>query len=231
MSKEKRKNLYINTEGLDKSGKSTLLNQINGYFNSKFFTVAEELEIGKESPFDLSRAIRSYLSFSSEELVIDKELYNKMAGILFTANRFRLEAYVKSQTTVKHLIMGRGIVSTLVYAEIDDLHYNNLIKEINLTKQLITQPDIIFYLDIDMNTYINRLGNNYSELESYEADIHSFNKYKARYAKYLDVMEKSGVQVIKLDGRDKPEIIYNNFVIEIIKARPDLNNKNSIYFI
>lgn len=176
---------YIVVEGLDFSGKSTLVEKLGNIYKSRLVT----------EPFSESRIssqLRKLIRGSKLESVYETQLLIASRIELFD----KLGHYAKHNSSA-YLISDRSFISNAVYqsktvSEVDLI--------LNLNIKILAKygydiiPDIIFYIDIPYEIVNDRYQkNNREELNDLDRKVVNINNYglmRNKYNRALDLIKK-----------------------------------------
>ena len=130
---------FIVFEGIDGSGKTVqskkLSESINGYYTYE----PTDGEIGKL----IRRVLRREIDYSSETL-----------ALLFAADRREHVSTISRELENRHVVSDRYIYSSIVYQTIQGVDLD-FILSIN---RFAIKPDVLVYLDVDVEKALRRLG-------------------------------------------------------------------------
>ncbi len=201
--------MLINIEGIDGSGKTTLVNYLKTKFNNIYFTrePTENFEYN-----NLKRLNNKYDS-----------IYN---FFLFTYDRINHQEEIKNNID-KIIISDRYITSSIAYeGPLIDQFFSNVDETINYilsVSKMIILPDIIIYLDLDIDTAIGRIEKNRKNLDynnkilSILEEKNNLKDVKIYYDYFFNNLKKfvsKDIKVIKIDAnRDKNEIFNDAYKI------------------
>lgn len=168
-------NQLISIEGIDGSGKTTLVDKLGLLGFTIFKEIPKSLdEVSSKS----GKEIRSLLQVGDNSPEFRLMLANKYVS-LRAEYQDRLKELLKENT----VIIDRGILSTLVYGYVDDENADLLYK----ANSSFLQPDITFYLDIDIDIALKRLngrggvGEAYKKREVMVKNMDTYNLLINRY--------------------------------------------------
>ena len=169
-------NKFISFEGIDGSGKTTQINKLSRWFESKSIPHTVLREPGG-----------AFLCERIRELLLDKniEINSRSETLLFMAARAQLiEEVIKPDLKDgKFIICDRFIDSTLAYQGYGRKLNLDVINNMNRFSTENISPDITFLMDIDLETSIRRrIGENVDRMES-EGD------------KFLSVVRKGYIEI------------------------------------
>ncbi len=195
--------MFINIEGIDGSGKTSIINYLKPKFNNIYFT---------KEPTD---------NFEFDKLKkLDNEYDSIYNFFLFTYDRLNHQKYLEENKD-NIIISDRYIASSIAYeGPLINKFFNNIdetVKWILYVSKMIKLPDIIIYLDLDIDIAMERIKNNRKNL----------NKNN----KILSILEeKNNLKNVKI-YYDYFFINLNRFVdkkIKIIRLNAN-RNKNEIF--
>jgi len=183
----------ISIEGIDGSGKSTIV-------NSLYESVSEthEVMITKEpGQTQLGKKIRNILQ-QEKNLVCDRAEY-----LLFAADRAQHfeEVVIPALKKGKVVISDRMADSSIAYQGYGRGLDIDLIKTINKWCMRGIEPDLILYLDIDEKTALQRIYQRKQLLTAFEKESTAFWK---RIRKGFDETLKNRQNVAWIDGTQNP---------------------------
>lgn len=178
-------------EGIDRSGKSTLVNQIANYFGCKKYGFPDRsTAIGKLIDSVLTKSTKS----------VDKCAMH----LLFTANRFEAQNNLRSWLSREHVILDRYIHSGIAYSMA-----NGISKEWCEEKEsMLIQPDIVIYLSVDTQTSAARKG--------FGEELYEKKEFQKKVVNAFESLKTPEWFVV--DGTLCQETIYQN-VLEYLKSK------------
>lgn len=202
--------MFITFEGIDLSGKSTQAKLLYDYLIKKKKKVILVREPGG-----------TVVSEKIRDILLDKKL-NRMNSLteflLFSASRHQLteeiiKPYLKKGYTV---ICDRYFDSSTAYQGYGGKIGMNIIKEINKIASNKLNPDITFFVDIDMKESAKRRTSMKKTKDRMESKkVEYFNKVIKGYRK-LAVINKN--RFIKLDGKKSIEELQND-ILNILRKK------------
>lgn len=191
--------MLITFEGIDGCGKTTQINNLTTYLQSKGLKVTVFREPGGTY---LSEKIRDLLLYETDEMDFRTEL------LLFSAARSQLvrEKVIPLLKKDELVILDRFFDSTIAYqgygrnfAQIEDIHFLNSLATYN------TIPDITFYLKISTEVASERTKN--SDKDRMEkAGKAFFDRVKKGY----DLLAESNERFITIDSDRDPENVFQD---------------------
>ena len=191
--------MLITFEGIDGCGKTTQINNLTEYLNSRNLQVTVFREPGGTS---LSEKIRDLLLHETDEMDFRTEL------LLFSAARSQLvvEKVIPLLNKGELVILDRYYDSTVAYQgygrnsiQIDHIHFLNKLATHN------TVPDITFYLSISPEIASKRTQNNQKDRME-KAGIAFFERVKSGY----DLLAKKSERFITIDSSREPETVFQD---------------------
>lgn len=189
--------MLITFEGIDGCGKTTQINNLTEYLNSRNLQVTVFREPGGTS---LSEKIRDLLLHETDEMDFRTEL------LLFSAARSQLvvEKVIPLLNKGELVILDRYYDSTVAYQgygrnsiQIDHIHFLNKLATHN------TVPDITFYLSISPEIASKRTQNNQKDRME-KAGMAFFERVKNGY----DLLAKKNERFITIDSAREPETVF-----------------------
>ncbi len=202
LRKVKKYNTFISFEGIDGSGKSTLINKIYQYFIEKNIDVF----LTKEPGSDFDDTLQNL-----RKLIMENEMSPKLETLLFYSSRYEhINKYIKPKLEEgKIVITDRFSDSTYVYQLLKGVE-----KEFidTIDKNLINnfKPTITFLLDIDPKLSLKRI------FENGDREVNRFDKEK------IDFFQKAREIYLELANNDTERFF-------VINANKDINEiKNEI---
>ncbi len=202
--------LFISLEGLDCSGKSTVAKLLNNYFVEKGYNVVVTREPGGHN-IVFCEKIRSIL------LDKDNKITDISEAFLFAASRFEhinklLLPEIKKGSII---ICDRFLDSSLVYqGYAKEIGIENVM-EINKYSAEVLLPDITFLLDININTYNNRIQER-AELD--RCDLLSLKLGEKIIDGYHYVANLYNNRIFTIDANVDIDIVFNK-IINIIEDK------------
>jgi len=197
------KGKLIVVEGIDGCGKTTQIKMLVDYLNKEGLPTVERSNVSSGS---LGKGIRDVL------LRGDLKLSNTELACLFIVElknvAKEIEALLNEGTNV---VCSRWYYSTLAYAGVSDVEYD-LID--SLTKDILV-PDIVFYLNVSVETAMNRINFRNETKEIYE-NVDKLTSIKNRYAKVWN-MRSYDTKLITIPSDDAMSIdaihtLIRNFI-------------------
>ena len=188
---KEQKGFLITVEGIDGSGKSTLVESLHGLLKDQGHKVIITKEPGKTQ---LGQKIRNILQ-QEKNLVCDKAEF-----LLFAADRAQHieEVIVPALNNGNIIISDRMADSSLAYQGYGRGLDIELIKTINAWCMNGVEPDLTIYVDIDEKTALERIYKRKELLTAFEKESTAFWK---RIKKGFGEILKSRSNVIWLDGK------------------------------
>jgi dTMP kinase len=196
---ELKKGLYIIIEGIDGSGKTTFAKNLQKHLEDQGLSVVLTKQPGGT---EIGQKLREILQYQ-------KGVSKKTDFLLFAADRAQniSEIVIPSLDQKKVVISDRSGYSSLAYqgyAKGLDLEF---IKTVNAWATNNIEPDIIFYLKLDLKTAMERIGSRKEVLTNFE-NI----KIQEKAALGFDELFKNKKNVIILDANKNPEEIFSEAI-------------------
>lgn len=199
-----REGLFIVTEGLDGSGKSTqieLMRQELERRGQRVYVTAEPTN------FETGAYIRRILSES-----LNKDMYLQAA--LFLADR--LEHITHPQNGIaRYLDMGYTVICDRYYfssfayqGTASDIDW---VMKINLECERILKPDLCIFLDVDPDTCKHRIDTVREKAELYEKDADEMRRIRSNF---LNVFDRLGDthRIVKIDANTDIDAIFKRCI-------------------
>jgi len=189
---------FIVFEGIDGSGKTVqskkLSESIGGYYTYE----PTDGEIGKL----IRRVLKGEVNYSGETL-----------ALLFAADRREHVDIIKRELKYRHVVSDRYLYSSIVYQSIQGVELD-FILEIN---RFAMKPDVLVYLDVEVEEALRRLGKNRKEIFENREILELIRE------RYWDVIEnrilepRYGYIVIDTTGKSIEEV--HREVLRALKER------------
>lgn len=194
--------IFLNVDGTDGSGKSTLVKELQKYFKKR-----NKKTIHTHFPrynTEIGKVIRK---------VLTKEIDMNPAALqmLYSADRVNWSTYQFSQYSKEYdvIIADRYTTSGLVYGQHDGL----ALEEILHNELRIKKPDIHFILYVDPEIAMERINNRGEQITKYE-NINTLKVAIKKYKSLRDILPN--VYLINSNSS------INNMVNQAIKIIDDL---------
>ncbi len=199
------KGLFITIEGIDGSGKTTLATNLVALLSRKGYPVIQTQEPTKGR---IGELLRTYLQEAKIPPGVD--------ALLFAADRVEhwKELILPSLEQGRIVVSDRHKLSSLAYQSAQGLEMDWIL-EINT---LVPDPDLIIYLDIPIDTALERI-NKKSQLEKFEVR----NELEKIQKHYQRALSKTKSRIICLDSTLSPEDLTNKAFNEILPYLPSLS--------
>lgn len=185
--------VLVSIEGIDGSGKSTLVHNLAQSLQHHSLPIVLTKEPGGTA---LGKQLRSILQEQTTPLT------SKAEYLLFAADRAQhFETFI-TPTLAKNtiIISDRMADSSLVYQGFGRGLDRTMLSTINQWAMNTRQPDLIFYVKVDPQIAINRLAQR-AQLTAFEKEKESFVH---KLAHGFDTLFKDRANVIHLDGHQTP---------------------------
>jgi dTMP kinase len=202
--------MFITFEGIDLSGKSTQAKLLYDYLRKKKKKVIIVREPGGT---EVSERIR--------DILLDKKLtkmFSLTEFLLFSASRHQLtEEVIKPHLKKGYIVIcDRYFDSSTAYQGYGGKIELGIIKEINKIASNKLNPDLTFFVDIDMKESAKRRTSMKKSKDRMESKkIAYFNKVIEGYRK-LSVLNKN--RFVRLDGKKTIEELQND-ILNILRKK------------
>lgn len=206
-----KKNLFIVLEGIDGSGKSTLINRLKSkdqFKNWKFIREPTDGPYGKEIRQRLKNNLSEKESDKLTRLFIEDRLWNNENVI----QKLEKENY--------NIFCDRYYFSTAAYQGKNKKDVLKILIE-QMENPRIKNPDYVFFLNIDVNSSLERIQKRNQEKEIFERKnllLQIYNHYKIieDYFNTSNEFELNNIpRWVSIDAKQSPEDIEKSF-LEII---------------
>ena len=197
------KGIFITFEGADGCGKTTQLELLATYLESKGKRVLKTREPGAKG---LGEQIRKIL------LNYDGEVSDRCESFLFLADRAQhIDIIVKPAVAEGKIVLcDRHIDSSVAYQGYGRGLDSEKIDRLNMLATNGKRPDLTFVFDIDVETSMQRVGQEKDRMES--AGTEFFNRVREGY---LEIARKEPDRVKVIDASKSINKIHHD-VVEII---------------
>ncbi len=170
------KGLFITFEGIDGSGKTTQLNKVKTFLETKGYNVITTREPGA---MELGKKIREIL------LHYEGEVSDKSEMFLFLADRAQhVEKLIKPAIEEGKIVLcDRHTDSTIAYQGYGRGQDINILKDLNRIAVNGIIPDLTLLFDVSLETSQNRVGDEKDRMES--SGIEFLKKVRNGYLELL----------------------------------------------
>ncbi|MBW0433701.1 dTMP kinase [Leptospira yasudae] len=194
------KPVFVVFEGIDGSGKSTLCKSLTEKLvergiPSVGFTEPTNLETGKV----LRKFLRGEIELGREE---------QIEAFLNDREESLKQNILPSLQSGKNVLLDRYMYSTAAYQSGDDLSPEAILTQ-NLNRNFRT-PDLLFYLDLNPATALERLSRRKEDKERFE----TLTQLKKVHAAYERILPK---EAIRIDGERGPDEIAQECLSILLK--------------
>jgi len=203
LKSSKKKALFVNFEGIDNAGKSTLISDIEREFRKHI-----PVHVTNELTTDVGAMILQKLKDSS------LDIFEKV--LLFAADRQqRYLRDMKRKLNTRCLFLSdRWFYSAIAYRCAEDPSIKSYVEEVN---RIFIIPDVTFYIDITAAESVKR-----GQIADKTHYTQSFlNKVRREYLNLT-----SRYNFIVIDGQRRYELVKNDVFMEI----EDLLKRSGVYF-
>ncbi|MFC1895021.1 dTMP kinase [Candidatus Dependentiae bacterium] len=200
--------LLIVLEGMDGSGKSLLANKLHQELVEQNNDVILTFEPGDTT---LGKKLRKILH-EEKDNVCDLSEY-----LLFAADRAQHfeKLIIPALKKNKIIISDRMNDSSVAYQGFGRNLDIEMIKKVNQWSMKNIQPDLIFYLEIDIDTAMKRIFKRNEKLTSFEKEKLEFWK---KVITGYNTIYKDKKNVIKLDATLTPNQVFKN-AMEVLSSK------------
>lgn len=200
----KRRGLFVAFEGIDGSGKTTLIAHVQQALSEQGNAVIKTREPGGTPA---GQAIRTLLQHSVAEISPLAEAF------LFAADRTQHIATVVKPAIAqgKIVLSDRTYISSLVYQT--EAHLSRqTIEDINRIALQGCYPDLVVYVDIEPEEARKRFMQRPEQQTRFEArGLTFFKNVHSRYAELLPTLPN----VLRIDGMEAPQVSAEKIVAKI----------------
>lgn len=197
---------FITFEGIDGCGKTTIINKVYEKLN-KINNLSKKIVLTREpGGTEIGEKIRT--------IVLENKMNPITEALLYASARSEHVANIIYPSIVENklILCDRYIESSICYQGVGKgLGINNII-EINKFATNNLNPDLIFYIDVSVETSIERMKSNRIKMDRFDLmKLEEKNQIKKAY----DNIFESKRNVIKIDGSLDIETISNQ-ILDII---------------
>lgn len=201
-----KRGILISLEGIDGSGKSTLTHNLTQSLIEHQFDVLLTKEPGGTHTGKKLRAI-----VQEQETPLDP----KAEFLLFAADRAQhfTQLILPALAQNKIVLSDRMADSSLVYQGFGRGLDLNILDTINKWAMQERQPDLTIYVDIPLETSLERIQKRNEELTAFEKEKKDFTQ---RLIQGYNTIFKDRTNVIHLDGQDNPALLTHKATEQIL---------------
>jgi len=200
--------MYIVFEGIDGSGKTSLINEL-----SKDKDLKKYKPIIKREPFDkkfLENCFKKISSWDNEEKAL-------CLSLAFAYDRAFLEKEFKDYYGKNLVLSDRSFISSLAYQSIYiDLDW------VFCINKFFKKPDLVIYLDTDVDIALRRINQRSEKSITYFEKKEFLEKLKESYKKVFDFLRKKDYEIFEIDANEEFESVKNKvkkIIIEKLKKQ------------
>lgn len=205
MKNQNNNGLFISIEGPDGSGKTTLVELLKKEINSDFNNKYEFIFTREPGGTNVSEKIRAILA--------NDEMDTKTEALLFAASRAEhvSKLILPSLKENKVVICDRYLHSSLAFqGSFKKLGVKEVL-DINNFGINKLYPQVVFYIDVPVEVLYDRLNNRKDKIDRLDiVDFDHIKKINDSYNQTLNLLEN--VNVVKINGNQKPEEIKNDII-------------------
>jgi len=199
---------FITFEGGEGTGKTTIINYISKYLESKGYNVVSTREPGG---IDIAEQIRSIILD-----IKNTKMDYRTEALLYAASRTQhlAEKIIPALKENKIVLCDRYLDSSLVYQGIArGLGIENVLKVNMFATEYM--PDITFFIDVKPEICFKRLKDNNREMD--RLDLEKMDFHNMVYEGYKEVAKMYPKRIVSIDGDRKIEDIIEDIRIRIDK--------------
>ena len=199
---------FITFEGGEGTGKTTIINYISKYLESKGYNVVSTREPGG---IDIAEQIRSIILD-----IKNTKMDYRTEALLYAASRTQhlAEKVIPALKENKIVLCDRYLDSSLVYQGIArGLGIENVLKVNMFATEYM--PDITFFIDVKPEICFKRLKDNNREMD--RLDLEKMDFHNMVYEGYKEVAKMYPKRIVSIDGDRKIEDIIEDIRIRIDK--------------
>lgn len=190
--------MFIAVEGIDGSGKSTTIKELQKYLINKGHKV---LMTAEPTDMPTGKLIREVLAKKDE----DAPLTHEMLALMFATDRInhlreRIWPALREKKTV---ITDRYFFSSIAYQSVDVSY--EWVKGVN---RFATMPDVLVFIDVTIEKALERLSIFRKEKELYETKEY-LEQIKSNYETVITDFSEH-VKVVRLNGNLQMDEIYSD---------------------
>ncbi len=202
------KGLFISFEGIDGSGKSTIIQEVHKHFENKKLDLILTREPGGNK---IAEKIR--------DLILDVEhdtMDDRTEALLYAASRRQhlVEKILPALESGKMVLCDRFVDSSIAYQGYGREIGAEAVRDINLFAIDQHMPDMTFFLDVDIQTGLSRM-NTRDELDRLETAGDAF--FQRVYDGYQMII-KDNPRIIVVDGTQSIKEVSDE-IIKHIESR------------
>ncbi|MDO8427786.1 MAG: dTMP kinase [Candidatus Diapherotrites archaeon] len=200
-----RKGLFIVFEGLDGSGKGTLLAKTSEYlFNS--FKELDQIVLTREPTFSgIGRNIRDILKKSQSP----KSDAKRLLSLYLEDRKEHLTNLILPALSKGAVVLcDRYKYSTLAYQQTQGIAFEQIV---NLHKNMLV-PDLVLLLDVDPETALQRIKTDRTQIDKFE-QLEFLTELRENYLKLKTLLPNEHIAVI--DANSSIETVLESIKKEI----------------
>ena len=201
---------FIVFEGIDGSGKTTVLNRCFDYLTSKGYSV---IKLYEPTNGTFGKKIREISFKNRNDLDIEEEL-----SLFVEDRKENIERNIKPALAQnKIILLDRYYYSTIAYQSASGIDKNHIYK---LHRQFIIEPDLVLIFDLNPETSISRIMKN---REGKANDFEKLDYLRKVRNNYLEFKNKN---VYNINAHENIESVFQKS-LEIINNRikKEINNR------
>ncbi len=213
------KNVFFSFEGIDGSGKDTLIEycvhliksdpEIFGDKYSNIWVTREPTKITKAGK-ELAKKLKEGFNSGLE------------AALLFVEDRIQHSKIIKEMLNHSHVLCSRYDLSTLAYQKTQGVGFEELCKMHKYGQEEGTLlPDLTIYIKVDPEIAIKRVYKRKEDKEVFEK-LDFQTKLVENYDFVINELQKRGRKILVLDGNQSLERVKNEFRSKLMNYQNEL---------
>lgn len=202
-----KKGIFITFEGVEGSGKTTIIEGLNEKLKSLGYDVILTREPGG---IEIAEQIRNIILD-----VNNTKMTKETETLLYAASRMQhlSEKVIPALEQNKIIICDRYLDSSLAYqGYARGVGIDNVLLANNFALKYM--PDLTFFIDVKPEVGLKRIQGR-GKLD--RLDLESINFHNAVYEGYLKVCEMNEKRIIKIDGNRDPESVLDDVYNKVLK--------------
>lgn len=219
--------LFVSFEGLDGSGKSTLVDEVYQFLKRQNYPVESVAEFSESS----------FGEYLRDTLTIDKFMRSQTKGKSFLTQVFAIYLdwiYLTEQIILPHLNSGKIVLKDRHIDSVIACQLPNLLAEYSLDKEEAFSwfkhvisiapviPDLTVYLDVPLEERINRLGSRdsiYREAQGHTVSQEDIRVFSAQQTIFEQIAKEAPDRVMVYSNYRKELTMVTREIAELILSR------------
>jgi dTMP kinase len=189
---------YVIVEGIDGSGKTTLVRELVNWMEDSGYDVDTWEEPYLTEVHDLLCRVKD-LEESHPKYF--EEVKTDLFAMIFSIDRMLMKPELMDQMAMgTHIIADRSWLSTMAY------QYDSGFDFLNRLSVWVQQPVCVIYLDVDPKTAVARIEEREDDEDYFERE----DLLKQTSENYLDIFERLSVPIHSIDANREFEAVFEN---------------------